>query len=214
MVRPLWSLPGPALGALLAAGLLTAPIGPLASAIQMDLGLSTATMTVTVVATYLVATAALVVPGYLLGRRWPTATAVPALMLLIAGSTVSAFAPGVAVMAIGRVVAGLGAGAVIGVALALFSQLDRWRSRARLVVGLALGTGLLVGPVVSGVLASMLSWRVAFLVDVPIVTVALAGTVVSGIAMAVLRTSRPSPPAAPVTTAPIPGETQLGEPTR
>jgi MFS family permease len=214
VVRPLWSLAGPALGALLAAGLLTAPIGPLGSAIQRDLGLSTATMTATLFAPYVVATAALVAPGYLLGRRWPTATTVPALVLLVVGSVVSAFAPGAALMAVGRVVVGLGAGTVLGVALALSGQLGRWRPQARLVLGLALGAALLIGPVASGMLAQALGWRWGILVDLPVATVALAVTVVSGIVMWVLRASRPSPPAAPATTTPLPSETRLGGPAR
>ncbi|MFI1196790.1 MFS transporter [Micromonospora sp. NPDC020750] len=200
VVRPLWSLAGPALGAMVAAGLLTAPIGPLGSAISRDLGLSTMAVTMTVVAPYAVTTAALVVPGYLLGRRWPTATGVPALVLLVLGSVVSAFAPGAALMAVGGVVVGLGAGTVIGVALALSGQLGRWRSQARLVLGLALGAALLLGPVVSGIVAQAVSWRTVFLVGVPVAAVALTGTIASGIAMLAVRGSRPSPQAAPATT--------------
>ncbi|GAB3156410.1 hypothetical protein GCM10027290_54160 [Micromonospora sonneratiae] len=199
---------------MVAAGLLTAPIGPLGSAITRDLGLSTTAMTVTVVVPYVVATAALVVPGYLLGRRWPTATGVPALVLLLLGSVLSAFAPGAGLMGVGRVVDGLGAGIVVGVALALSSQLGRWCSRARLVLGLALGVALLLGPVVSGVIAQAASWRPAFLLGVPVAAVALIGTIASGIAMLVGRASRPSPPASPAMTTLLPGETQLGGPAR
>ncbi|MEU5949765.1 MFS transporter [Micromonospora sp. NPDC047465] len=214
MVRPLWSLAGPALSAFLAAGLLTAPIGPLVSAITRDLGLSTAGMTATVVAQYTVATVALVAPGYLLGRRWPTAIALPALALLIIGSVVSAFTPGAALLAVGRVLVGLGAGTVAGAALALSSQLVRWRSRARLALGLALGAALLIGPVASGMLAQALSWRTVFLADVMVATVALLSTIASGIAMWVLRPSRPSPPATPAATTPRPGATWIGGPGR
>ncbi|MEE6262527.1 MFS transporter [Plantactinospora sonchi] len=212
--RPLWSLVGPALGALLAAGLLTAPIGPLAGAITRDLGLSTTTMLMTVVVPYVVAAAALVVPGHLLGRRWPTATAVPASMLLVLGSAVSAFTPGVALLAVGRVVLGVGAGTVVGVVLALSGQLGHWRSRARLVLGLGLGVALLVGPVVSGTLTVALGWRLAFVADLLMATVALVGAVVGGIGMWILRAVRPSGPAAPVTTPPLPDETSLGGPAR
>ncbi|MEH1016973.1 MFS transporter [Micromonospora sp. CPCC 206060] len=206
VVRPVWSLAGPALGALLAAGLLTAPIGSLAGAIRRDLGLSTAAMIVTVIAPYVVATAALVAPGYLLGRRWPTATAMPALVLLVVGSVVSAFVPGAALMAVGRVVVGLGAGTVIGVALALSGQLGRWRARVGLVLGLAVGVALLLGPVASGLVTRALGWRLVFLVDALAATVALAGTMVIGIAMLVLNASRPIPPATPATTAPPPAK--------
>ncbi|GAA2626261.1 hypothetical protein GCM10010399_67170 [Dactylosporangium fulvum] len=215
MVRPLWSLPGPALGALLAAALLTAPIGPLGSAIQRDLGLSTATMAATMVVPYAVAAAALVAPGHLLGRRSPTATAVPALLLLLLGSVVSGFVPNAAVMAGARVVAGLGAGAVLGVTLALSGQLGRGRSQTRLVLGLALGAALLLGPVATGILAQTLAWRWGLLIPVlPVAALALAVTALTGIIMWVQRTSRPSPPAAPATTTPFPSETRLGGPTR
>ncbi|MCG5434681.1 MFS transporter [Micromonospora foliorum] len=206
VVRPLWSLVGPALGALLAVGLLTAPIGPLASAIKRDLALSTAAMTVTVVASCMVAMASLVAPGYLLGRRWPTATGVPALVLLIVGSAVSAFAPGAALLVAGRVLVGLGAGTVVGVAIALSGQLGRWRSRARLVLGLALGAALLLGPVLSGMLTMALGWRPAFLVDVPVAIFGLVAVVANGIAMSVASGSRPSPPAAPAPATQFPGQ--------
>jgi MFS family permease len=214
MVRPLWTLAGPTLSALLATGLLAAPVGPLVSTITRDLGLSTASMTVTVVAQYAVAAVALAVPGYLLGRRWPTATAVPALVLLIIGSVVSAFTPGAALFGVGRVIVGLGVGTVAGSALALSSQLGRWRSRARLTLGLALGAALLIGPIASGMLAQALSWRTVFLADVLVATVALVSTIASGIAMWVLRPPPPSLPAAPAATTPSPGATWLGGPGR
>ncbi|MEU6072563.1 MFS transporter [Micromonospora sp. NPDC047074] len=187
MVRPIWLLAGPAFSALLAAGLLAAPVGPLASAIRRDLGVSSEAMTLTMAASFVAATVALVVPGYLLGRRWPIVTALPALVLLVLGNVLSASASGAALLAAGRVVVGLGAGAVAGVAVVLSGQVGRWRSPARLVLGLALGAALLLGPVVSGVLAQALGWRSVFLVDVVVAVLALLGTVVSGIAWAVAR---------------------------
>lgn len=197
---------------MLAVGLLTAPIGPLSTAIQVDLGLSTMGMAVTLVAPYVVAAAFLVLPGYLLGRRWPTAAAAPALALMVAGSLLNSLTPAAGLIVVGQVVVGVGAGTVLGVALALVGQLGPGRSRARLVFGLALGVAAVLGPVMSSVVATMLSWRVAFLVNVPVAAVAFVGTVLSGIAMLVRRQSRPNPPAAPTTTMPLPGETQLGGP--
>ncbi|MEV0733386.1 MFS transporter [Polymorphospora sp. NPDC050346] len=212
VVRPLWSLAGPTLGALLSAGLLTAPIGPWGSTIQRELGLSTATMAVTLIAPYVAAMAAMGVPGYLLGRRWPTATGVSALLLLIVGSLMCSLAPGAAPMAVGRVVLGLGAGTVIGVLLAVSRQLNRWRSQAQLVLGLTLGAALLLGPVVSGVVTRTMTWRMVFLVDLPVAGLALVVTAASGIAMWVMRASQPSPQPAPA--AVRPSGTRLGGPTR
>ena len=214
MIRPLWSLAGPTLGALLAGGLVTAPIGPWGSAIQRDLGQSTAAMAVTLIAPYVVALAAMVGPGFLLGRRWPTATAVPALVLLVAGSLACSLVPGAASMAVGRVVLGLGAGTVIGVLLAMSGQLDRWRSQARLVLGLALGAALLLGPVVGGVLAQAMTWRWVFLIALPVAGLALVVTAASGIAMWIMRASRPSPQAAPAAVRPPSGGTLPGGPPR
>jgi MFS family permease len=169
-------------GAVLAAGLLSAPVGPLAGAIRRALGLSTAGLVAAVVAAYAVALVVMVVPGYLLGRRWPTASAVPALVLVVVGSLVIVATPGVLVLAVARVVVGLGAGTVVGVAFALAGQVGPWRSRARLVLGIALGAALLLGPVVSGPVAMVLNWRWSFLLAAPVAIVALVGTVAGGIA--------------------------------
>ncbi|MGN9889901.1 hypothetical protein [Micromonospora sp. L31] len=109
---------------------------------------------------------------------------------------------------------GLGAGTVVGVALALSGQLGHWRSQARLVLGLALGAALLLGPVLSGILTMALGWRPAFLVNVAVASVALVATVANGIAMWVARASRPSPPAAPAVTTQFPGQTWPGGPGR
>ncbi len=203
-VRPLWSLIGPALGALLAAGLLTAPIGALGGSIERALHVSAASMLATVYASYAVALAAMIVPGYLLGRRAPTATGVPALVLMIIGTLLIAFAPDTAVLAVGRVLAGLGAGAVVGVAFAVSGQLGSGRSQARLVLGIAAGVALLLGPVVSSFVTMGLDFRLAFLIDVPVALIALVVTAATGIAMLVQRTSRPRPPAAPAMALPYP----------
>ncbi|MFG1780164.1 MFS transporter [Micromonospora sp. NPDC049048] len=213
VVRPLWSFVGPAFGAMVAAGMLAAPIGPLGAAIRNDLGLSTAAMTVTVVVPYVVV-AVLLVPGYLLGRRWPTATGVPALVFLLLGSVVCAFAPGAVLMGAGLVVVGLGAGTAIGVAVALSGQLGRRRSGARLVLGLALGTALLLAPVVSGVLAQRLGWRPAFLFGVPVVVLAVVGTGATGIAMWVARGSRSGRPAVSAPATPLAEGARPGGPAR
>ncbi|MEO3820617.1 hypothetical protein [Plantactinospora sp. B24E8] len=211
MVRPIWSLPGPALGALLAAGLLTVPVGPLGDAYRRDLGLTTAAFVLTFVVPYVLATAALVVPGHLLGRRWPTATAAPALVLMLLGSLVVGLAPSSVGAAVGRLLLGLGAGTVVGVTLALSGQMGRGRSPARLVLGLACGAALLVGPAVSGALTMSLSWRTAALVDVLVAGMALVLSVLGGLVTLIVSASRPGPPAAVPPTTPLPREPLAGE---
>ncbi|WP_238011768.1 MFS transporter [Dactylosporangium sp. AC04546] len=220
--RPPWSLIGPGVGAVLAAGVLTAPVGPLTEAIQRDLGLSSAALTTILAVQYAAAAVALFAPGHLLGRRAPTATALPGLVLVLVGTLVSAFAPGAAVMAAGRVLAGLGAGTAAGAALALSTQLatapaipsgpgaatdrtDVRRSPARLVLLLALGAALVLGPVAGGVVVRALSWRTAFVAELPVALFGLLAAAASGVALLVARGSRPGPPLVQPPATPFPG---------
>jgi MFS family permease len=69
-------------------------------------------------------------------------------------------------------------------------------------LGALLAAPLLLGPVVSGVLTQTMTWRLVFLVDLPVAGLALVVTAASGIAMWVMRASRPSPQAAPAAVRP------------
>ncbi|MBB4960962.1 hypothetical protein [Micromonospora polyrhachis] len=93
-IRPVWLLLGPALAASLGAFLLAVTVGPVWGAIQQTLDLSTLTMGWTFV-TYLLSAVVAVPVGALVGRRWPTAVTLPAIVLLVFGSLLLAFAPGI-----------------------------------------------------------------------------------------------------------------------
>ncbi len=200
----MWSLIGPGLGAVLAAAQLTAPIGALGTNIRFALDLSTGAMIGAVLVSYVLAAAVMFAPGYLLGRRWPTAAAAPALVLFIIGNVMIQLTPGPGLLTAGRIIVGLGAGTLLGTALALSGQLGPARSPARLVLGILLGAALLLAPVVSGILARSLSFRWAFLIDVPVAVLALVLTAATGIAMLIMRASRSRPPATPAPAMPSP----------
>jgi MFS family permease len=192
-------LPGPGIGALLAAALLSAPVGPLGETIEHEFHMSGAGMAVSVVVTYLLAAAALGVPGYLLGRRWPTATSAVGLLLITLGIVASALTPGSGVLTLARVIGGIGAGAVLGATFALTGLMDRGRSQTRMALGGALVVALLFGPLVTGFLTETLSWRWGILVPaLPVALFALLVTAVTGIVVLVQRGSRPVPPIPPM----------------
>ncbi|WP_163569896.1 hypothetical protein [Fodinicola feengrottensis] len=94
--RPLWSLAAPGLAALLGAFLLTSLVGPTFTAVRRDLhgdsGLVLWSLVAFVLPALLTAAA-----GVVLGRRWPAATLLPGVALMVLGLLPMAFAPSVAV---------------------------------------------------------------------------------------------------------------------
>lgn len=178
---------------------------------RFSLHMTAGSLVTMVILSYLVAAAVLVVPGYLLGRRAPHATAVPGLVFMLLGSVLCAFASGAGPLTVGRVLGGLGAGAVAGAVFAVSGQVGPARV-ARLVIGILLGVSLVLGLVVGFLLTTYLSWRVSFLLAVPVAAVALIGAAASAVALLIMRTSRPNPPAAPTTPIPFPEQSPPGQP--
>ncbi|MEO3780417.1 MFS transporter [Micromonospora sp. B11E3] len=195
-VRPVWLLIGPAFTASLGAFLLTVTVGLTGAAMQRDMHLPTSAIPWVFVA-YLLPAVLAVPVGALVGRRWPTAVALPAIALLVPGSLLTALASGNSLLLLGRAVTGFGAGLAWGVTAVLVTQVGARRVWAPLVAGavvLALG----LGPVAGTHLTRMLGWRWAFTVTVPFEVVAFLVTAVSGIIVLVQGASRQAqPPAAP-----------------
>jgi MFS family permease len=196
-VRPVWLLIGPALAASLGAFLLAVPVGLEWTAIRLDMHLPTSAILWIFVA-YLLPAVLAVLVGALVGRRWPTAVALPAIALLVPGSLLTAFAAESGGMLLGRAVTGFGAGLAWGVTALLVTQVG---TRRRWVAPLAAGAVLLalvLGPVAGELLARALTWRMPFMLAVPFELVAFLVTAVSGIILLVRPASRPAqPPAAP-----------------
>lgn len=99
------------------------------------------------------------------------------LVVFGAGSLACGLAPGVAVLVAARVVQGVGAALLLPGTLAIISRAfpeDAARARA---IGVWAGIGSLAlpaGPLLGGALTETLGWRAIFLLNVPIVLVALA----------------------------------------
>lgn len=114
--------------------------------------------------------------GDILGRR---RAFVIGLVIYASGSTLTAAAPTVGVLALGwSILEGVGAALVLPALAALIAGNfeGRDRSVAYAVIGGVAGAGIAVGPIVGGWATTELSWRVVFLGEVVLVVVILLMT--------------------------------------
>lgn len=98
------------------------------------------------------------------------------LCVMLVGSVLCALAPSIGALIVARVVQGAGAALVVPSSLALLNGTLRPEDRARgigLWAGLAT-IGTTVGPYVGGWLVDVASWRAVFLLNLPLIAVALA----------------------------------------
>ncbi|MFI7122337.1 MFS transporter [Amycolatopsis sp. NPDC049868] len=187
---PWWLLIGPGFAALIGLFLLTVIYrfdGE--SPLQIDLGLSSQSLLLSGVVAYVVAAALAFPAGLLLGARFPTSVTVPALVLMLMGVLLVAFVPGSGLLLVGRVLNGLGAGAVLGVTVALIRRLQAGRGVA---AGVAAGLGVLalvIAPVLGGLLSDVTGFRVVYVVAALFVLVAL---VVAGV-LGIVALAKPKP---------------------
>jgi EmrB/QacA subfamily drug resistance transporter len=95
--------------------------------------------------------------------------------VFLAGSVLCAAAPSMVVLVAGRAVQGLGAGAVQPVSLTVVGDLYSVAERARVQGYLASvwGMSAVVGPAIGGLLSEYGSWRLIFLVNLPVGVVAV-----------------------------------------
>ncbi|MFZ4896260.1 MFS transporter [Plantibacter sp. Mn2098] len=104
--------------------------------------------------------------GVLSDRLGYRATVVVGLVFFTAGSIVSAIAPDLVVLDIGRILSGIGGAAVFTGAASLMSNAWEGAARARnfAIFGTVIGIGSAIGPVIAGVLTGWLGWRGVFIV--------------------------------------------------
>ena len=126
---------------------------------------------------YAIVFAAVLVPaGRVADRVGRRRTYVGGLLVFAAGSALCGLAPNLAVLVGGRLVQGVGAAAAapasIGLLLAASSSAHRSLYTARWTGAAALGVCL--GPLAGGALTTLASWRLAFLINIPIVAAVVA----------------------------------------
>src|SRR6185437_15190518 len=135
-----------------------------------------------VVDAYALALAALMLAGGTIGDlRGHKRVVLIGLAVFGLGSLGCALAPNVAALAAGRAVQGVGAALLLPGTLAIVSQTfpDR-RAQAR-AIGVWAGVGSLAlpaGPLLGGALIAAFGWRAVFMINVPIVLLAIAACVV------------------------------------
>jgi EmrB/QacA subfamily drug resistance transporter len=145
-----------------------------------DLGASAAQLQ-WIVAAYTVVFAGLLLTAGSLGDRFGRRHALAAgLAAFLAGSVLSATAASTTVLIAGRSVMGLGGALIMPTTLSILVNCfgdPRERAKAIAVWTAASGAGIALGPIVGGLLMRSFSWGAVFWINVPLLAVALAGTV-------------------------------------
>lgn len=118
-----------------------------------------------------------VIGGYIADRRGPKAPYIVGFIVFIVGLVLSATATTWTLFLLGRVVQGLGVGAIMSMAYVFVAIVypQALQARALALLSGAWTVPALVGPMASSALAEFASWRILFLILVPLVL--FAGTV-------------------------------------
>ena len=131
-----------------------------------------------IVDAYTLCFAALLIPAGALGDRYGRrASLVGGLSVFALGSLAAALAPTAGVLILDRVVMGFGAAFIMPATLSILNAVFPPRERAQAIAAWSAvaGVGVIVGPTLGGLLLAHFWWGSVFLVNVPIVVVALAG---------------------------------------
>ncbi|MFG1922948.1 MDR family MFS transporter [Cryptosporangium sp. NPDC048952] len=123
-------------------------------------------------------TMAVVIPatGFIMERFTVRQVFVAAMGLFSTGTLIAAVAPGFAVLLVGRVVQAAGTGVMIPLLMTTAMSLVAPSARGRImgVISIVISVAPAIGPTVSGLVLSRLSWRWLFLVVLPIALLSLA----------------------------------------
>ena len=139
---------------------------------------------------YTLCFAALLIPAGALGDRFGRRRSLVAGLAVFAlGSTLAAFASGTGPLIGARVVMGLGATFVMPATLSILNAVFPPKERAQAIAAWSAvaGAAVVIGPTLGGLLLDHFWWGSVFLINVPLVAVALAGVV-----MTVPETAEPS----------------------
>jgi EmrB/QacA subfamily drug resistance transporter len=131
---------------------------------------------------YTLCFAALLIPAGALGDRYGRKLSLlGGLTVFAIGSTAAAFAGSTGVLIGARVVMGLGAAFVMPATLSILNAVFPPRERPQAIAAWSAvaGVGIVIGPSLGGLLLSHFWWGSVFLINVPLVAVALAGVLLT-----------------------------------
>ena len=131
-----------------------------------------------IVDAYTLCFAALLIPAGALGDRYGRRRSlIGGLVVFALGSLAASFAPDAGVLIADRVLMGFGAAFVMPATLSILNAVFPPQERAQAIAAWSAvaGVGVIIGPTLGGLLLAHFWWGSVFLVNVPIVAVALAG---------------------------------------
>jgi EmrB/QacA subfamily drug resistance transporter len=131
---------------------------------------------------YTLCFAALLIPAGALGDRYGRKLSLlGGLAVFALGSTLAAFAGGTSTLIVARVVMGLGAAFVMPATLSILNSVFPPRERPQAIAAWSAvaGVGIVIGPTLGGLLLTHFWWGSVFLINVPLVAVALAGVLLT-----------------------------------
>ena len=131
---------------------------------------------------YTLCFAALLIPAGALGDRYGRRTSlVGGLAVFALGSAAAAFASGTGMLIAARVVMGLGAAFVMPATLSILNSVFPPRERPQAIAAWSAvaGVGIVIGPTLGGLLLSHFWWGSVFLINIPLVALALAGVLLT-----------------------------------
>jgi EmrB/QacA subfamily drug resistance transporter len=131
---------------------------------------------------YTLCFAALLIPAGALGDRYGRRISlVGGLAVFALGSAAAAFASGTGMLIGARVVMGLGAAFVMPATLSILNSVFPPRERPQAIAAWSAvaGVGIVIGPTLGGLLLSHFWWGSVFLINIPLVALALAGVLLT-----------------------------------
>ena len=131
---------------------------------------------------YTLCFAALLIPAGALGDRYGRRLSLlGGLAVFALGSTAAAFASGTAMLTGARVVMGLGAAFVMPATLSILNAVFPPKERPQAIAAWSAvtGIGVVIGPTLGGLLLTHFWWGSIFVINIPLVALALAGVILT-----------------------------------